>query len=552
MDYADLVRRASGGETVAFVELTRRFQHAAFGSALALTGDFQRAEDVVQEAFLAAWSALPSLVDAPAFPGWLRTIVRRHAFRLLRQRELPTTNLAAAEEVPSEEVAADQQIEQRQHAHAALAALATLPTRLREPAMLFFVHECSHQDIATFLGLTLTTTNNRLHAARTELKRRTLAMITENLHGQALPDDFANRIGRLIEARGNVVDALFDPGATPDILTELSISDEANRRAVNFHVVQRPAPGIVRGVATSPAGGLARGSTVLSLGRHTRTPFDPAEFAAFVRSLSDEAPTGQPLRLLETGIKVIDVMCPLVAGGTVAIAGEPRCGSTVVMEELVRRLSAGPDRLTILLMMPPASEDMWPQALEPYSYVEALKKDGYSDGTAGSVQTLFFRAAEGGWTQERLNALAPADTVIRLSLERGRAKVYPTVDVLTSRSRLLESKTAGKEQVKVANRVRKALAGLWSETNPRSTATRLQRERALKLQNYFTQPFFCAEPWTRLSGVTVPHTEALRTCLEILDGAHDAIPVEQFYFRGGIDDIRCGDGLRLAIGPVRR
>ena len=164
MDYAELVRRASRGEVIAFVELTRRFQHAAFGSALALIGDFQQAEDVVQEAFLAAWSALPRLADAAAFPGWLRTIVRRHAFRLLRQRELPTTTLAAAEEVPSEEPAADRQIEQRQHAHTVLATLSTLPTRLREPAMLFFVHECSHQDIATFLGLTVATVNNRLHS----------------------------------------------------------------------------------------------------------------------------------------------------------------------------------------------------------------------------------------------------------------------------------------------------------------------------------------------------------------------------------------------------
>ena len=87
-------------------------------------------------------------------------------------------------------------------------------------------------------------------------------------------------------------------------------------------VVQRPAPGIVRGLAKSPAGGLPRGSTVLSSGRHTRIPFDPAEFAELVPSLAAEAPVGQRLRLLETGIKVIDVMCPLVAGGTVAIAGD--------------------------------------------------------------------------------------------------------------------------------------------------------------------------------------------------------------------------------------
>jgi DNA-directed RNA polymerase specialized sigma24 family protein len=81
--------------------------------------------------------------------------VRRHAFRLLRQKELQATSLAEADEVPSEKPEADQRIEQRQHAHATLAALATLPTRLREPAMLFFVHECSHQDVATFLGRTL-------------------------------------------------------------------------------------------------------------------------------------------------------------------------------------------------------------------------------------------------------------------------------------------------------------------------------------------------------------------------------------------------------------
>ena len=60
-----------------------------------------------------------------------------------------------------------------------------------------------------------------------------------------------------------------------------------------------------------------------------------------MRSLAAEVPVGQRLRLLETGIKVIDVMCPLVAGGTLAIAGDLGGGSTVVMEELVRRLSAG-------------------------------------------------------------------------------------------------------------------------------------------------------------------------------------------------------------------
>src|SRR5436190_12796771 len=51
---------------------------------LALTRDFQQAEDVVQEALLAAWTALPTLAEPARFPGWLRGIVRHHALHVLR------------------------------------------------------------------------------------------------------------------------------------------------------------------------------------------------------------------------------------------------------------------------------------------------------------------------------------------------------------------------------------------------------------------------------------------------------------------------------------
>src|SRR5215475_9470221 len=148
MEHEQLVRQAAAGDVKAFVELTRRFQQFAFGSALTLVRDFQHAEDVVQEAFVAAWSALPSLDEPAAFPGWLRSIVRHHAFRRLRRKHLESVPLTAADDVPSEEPAPDHQVEQRQQAAVALNALAGLPDALREPATLFFVHECSHQDIA--------------------------------------------------------------------------------------------------------------------------------------------------------------------------------------------------------------------------------------------------------------------------------------------------------------------------------------------------------------------------------------------------------------------
>src|ERR1700730_7944241 len=360
MDLEQLVRRAAQGDVKAFVAITQRFQHFAFGSARALVGDFHQAEDVVQEAFVAAWAALPSLADPAAFPGWLRSIVRHHASRVLRRTHLEALPLAEAEQVASDQPPADDILDRRHRTEAALSAIAELPPALREAATLFFVHDCSHQDIAVFLGISATTVNNRLHAARAKLKERMLTMVTNTLHEHRLPDDFANRIGRLLETRGEVVEALFDPQSLPDLLSELAVSDEANRRGVTVQVIQRPGGGIVRGVTVSPIDVVPRGATVLNSLRHAETPIDPATLERVVTQLAGPPPeAGDAGKLLATGIKVIDVMCPLVAGGTVAIAGEFGAGTTVVMEELVRRLSDGTEGISLFTLM------QWPAAREP-------------------------------------------------------------------------------------------------------------------------------------------------------------------------------------------
>jgi F-type H+-transporting ATPase subunit beta len=63
-------------------------------------------------------------------------------------------------------------------------------------------------------------------------------------------------------------------------------------------------------------------------------------------------------------------------------------------------------------------------------------------------------------------------------------------------------------------------------------------ERARKLQNFFAQPFFVAEPYTRRPGSHVSLSDALRGCRDILDGKHDDLPVEAFYFSGSMAEIR--------------
>lgn len=539
MDHEQLVRKASKGDVEAFVDLTRRFQHFAFGSALAEVRDFQQAEDIVQEAFVAAWTGLPALAEPAAFPGWLRGIVRHHAFRVMRRKRLHAVPLADAGEIPADEPLADHIIEQRRQAAAALAAISELPGKLREPATLFFVHECSHQDVATFLGLSLPTVNNRLHQARSRLKQRILTMVTDTLHANALPDDFANRIGRLIEARGELVEVLFDPAALPDLMAELAVSDEARKQSVAVQVMQRSGDGVIRGLAASPAAGLPRGATVLNARRRSRTPIDRTQLAHLVPLLTTPAVGGRSDKVVETGIKVIDVMCPIRAGGSVAIAGEYGTGNTVNMEELVRRISGGSDPVTVFLFLPPPSE-IWPPSLdENYSISAALKEEGSSEGTVGSMQTFFVGGEAGPWTPERLAALAPIDTVIQLSRNMILAKNYPGVDVLTARSRLIDDNLIDAEDIDIARRVREAIAEMRRATEAAdSRADPVLLERARKLQAFFSQPYHVAEPFTGRPGSHVSRAEALRGCREILDGRHDDLPAEAFYFTGSIEEIR--------------
>jgi RNA polymerase sigma-70 factor, ECF subfamily len=324
MDLEPLVDSARQGDVKAFVELTRRYQHLAFGSALALVRDRQQAEDVVQEAFLAAWSSLANLAEPAAFPAWLRGIVRHQAHRLLRRRHVSAVPLEGVSELASEAPTPDHCIEKNREATAALAAIAELPASLREPATLFFVHECSHQDIATFLAIPATKVNNRLHRARSLLKQRIPTMTDATLRSHGLPDDFANRIGRLVVARSGLVEVLFDPAALPDLLSELLVSDEANKRAVSVQVVQRTRDGIVRGIASKEVDGVPRGATVLNTGQQTPTPIYQIGFDRVAPLLVGNRARahGSGDRLVETGIKVIDVMLPLVAGGSIALVGE--------------------------------------------------------------------------------------------------------------------------------------------------------------------------------------------------------------------------------------
>jgi F-type H+-transporting ATPase subunit beta len=120
-------------------------------------------------------------------------------------------------------------------------------------------------------------------------------------------------------------------------------------------------------------------------------------------------------------------------------------------------------------------------------------------------------------------------------------KIYPCVDPRTSRSKLLETKAVGDNHAAIAEVIKEALTLLLDPALAETTDP-LTLQRARKLANFFSQPFFCAEPWTDRPGSYESLKDALQGCREILDGTHDDLQVNDFYFKGGIEEIRGPSG----------
>jgi len=263
MNHEQLVNRAIGGDVRAFVDLTRRFQQFAFGTALAQVRDFQQAEDIVQEAFITAgrrFRPSPSRRRSPAGSAASSGITHSgccgaNSCDPFRSQKPKAYRAKSSRPITSSSSAA------RLRSARGYFAASRAATRTRDIVLRARMLASGHRRLPRAGG-----DDRQQSPARGPLgaQREDPDHGDRYLHAHALPDDFANRIGRLIEARGDMVEALFDPAALPDLMTELTVSDEARKRAVTFQVMQRPGGGIVRGIATSPVEDLPRGATVLN------------------------------------------------------------------------------------------------------------------------------------------------------------------------------------------------------------------------------------------------------------------------------------------------
>ncbi len=147
---------------------------------------------------------------------------------------------------------------------------------------------------------------------------------------------------------------------------------------------------------------------------------------------------------------------------------------------------------------------------------------------------------------------APATTFAHLDativLERSIAElgIFPAVDPLASNSRALTPDIVGQEHYNVARGVQKvlqrykdlqdiiAILGM-DELSPEDKTTVF---RARKIQKFLSQPFTVAQVFTGREGKQVPVAETVRAFKEILEGKHDAVGENDFYMKGGIDEIK--------------
>ncbi|MBK5226180.1 MAG: F0F1 ATP synthase subunit beta [Thermoleophilia bacterium] len=168
--------------------------------------------------------------------------------------------------------------------------------------------------------------------------------------------DYPNQ-GTVVSVRGSVVDVLF-PRKLPAINNELRAGDSGE---VVIEVGTQLNAQVVRGIALTPARGLARGATVLDTGRTLQVPVGREllgrAFDVFGKAIDKKAEPagvewrsihGEPVPLARqsakseifaTGIKVIDVLSPLELGGKAGLFGGAGVGKTVLIMEMIHNMA---------------------------------------------------------------------------------------------------------------------------------------------------------------------------------------------------------------------
>ncbi|HBZ17885.1 MAG TPA: F0F1 ATP synthase subunit beta, partial [Betaproteobacteria bacterium] len=179
--------------------------------------------------------------------------------------------------------------------------------------------------------------------------------------------------GRIVQCIGAVVDIEFPREAMPKVYDALKLSEEASGGLVEdgltLEVEQQLGDGVVRCIALGATDGLRRGMKVHGTGAPISVPvgagtlgrimdvlgrpideagpIDSDEFRPIHAAAPKFADLSPSVDLLETGIKVIDLICPFAKGGKVGLFGGAGVGKTVLIQELINNIAKGHGGLSV-------------------------------------------------------------------------------------------------------------------------------------------------------------------------------------------------------------
>src|SRR3989344_5961532 len=165
--------------------------------------------------------------------------------------------------------------------------------------------------------------------------------------------------GKIKRIIGPVVDVDFGDNL-PDIYTALTVMKD--QKKITLEVEQHLGGGIVRSVAMDTTDGLSRGMEVSNTGAPISVPVGAATLGRIFNVLGEAIDDGKAMtndkklpihrqapaylsqatkvEILETGIKVIDLICPVLKGGKVGLFGGAGVGKTVVIQELIHNIAS--------------------------------------------------------------------------------------------------------------------------------------------------------------------------------------------------------------------
>lgn len=163
MSEAELIQACLNQNRLAQRDLYERYNQAMYTLAYRVTGDFELANDVLQEGFVKVFQNLANFRKESTLGAWIRTIIVRTALSKIKRQP----NFAPEEAIPQQGVIDWGDFLEAEYLEQAIKAL---PTGYRTVFILIEVEGYSHQEVADLLGISVGTSKSQLFYAKKRLR----------------------------------------------------------------------------------------------------------------------------------------------------------------------------------------------------------------------------------------------------------------------------------------------------------------------------------------------------------------------------------------------